>query len=127
MKKIAVAVLCLFLFGCASFDVIKSDESKHYPPTKPEDVKILEKAPEGKYTIIGEIRAEGETLSIRESMKKRMREEAAELGGQAIILETKDKTYRVRNEGVLVEHTYGFDFNKAVTKKMTGKIIRFEK
>lgn len=127
MKKIGLAVLCLFIAGCASFDVTKSDESRKYHPTNPEEVKILEKAPEVKYTVIGEIRAEGESLAIQDSMKQRMRQEAAAIGGQAIILEIKDVPYRVRDEGVLVDHTYGFDLNKAFTKKMTGKIIRFDK
>ena len=127
MKKIGLAVLCLVLVGCASFDVTKSDETKKYPSTRPEDVKILEKSPEAKYTVIGEIRAEGETLSIKDSMKQRMREEAAAIGGQAIILEIKEVPYRVRDEGVLVDHTYGFNLNKAINKKMTGKIIRFDK
>jgi len=127
MKKVLLTVLCLVLAGCASFDVTKSDESMKYHPTNPEEVKILEKAPEAKYTVIGEIRAEGETLAIKDSMKQRMREEAAQIGGQAIILEIKEVPYRVRDEGVLVDHTYGFNLNKAINKKMTGKIIRFDK
>jgi hypothetical protein len=127
MRKFLGMLLCLLLCGCASFYAVKLDEDKVYPPTKPADVQILKKAPEQPYIVIGEIRAQGETISVQENMEQRLKEKAADMGGDAIILEVKEDTYRIRRDGVIVRQTYGFNLNKIFTKKMVGKIIIYKK
>ena len=127
MKKFSVMLLGLFLAGCATFNAERAPNEKIYTPTSPEVVEILDEAPSRPYIVIGEVRAEGETFAMPESMKERMKEQAANMGGEAIIIDVKVKPYRMKDAGVAVGPAYGVDLSKTVSKKMVGQVIRYEK
>ncbi|MCK9432507.1 MAG: hypothetical protein M0R00_06080 [Candidatus Omnitrophica bacterium] len=124
MNKFFLGFLCLMLSGCASFDG-NTVGNKVYPPTSPVNIEILEQAPSEPYEVIGDVNAEGQTFAVQENMKERLKEKAAEMGGDAIILKVKVDTYKVKDDGVLVGSTYGVDVGKIATKKMSGQVIRF--
>lgn len=128
MKKVFLMLLCLLLVGCASFDVTKMDNVKTYPPNNPADVEILTQEPARPYVVIAEIRAQGETISRQENMKERMKEKAAAMGADAIILKSDEEVRRFGQASKAVEDNqgYGVDINKMFTKKMKGKVIKFK-
>lgn len=125
MNKLSIFLACLLLSGCASFEG-KTLGGRAYPPTSPVNVKILEEAPAEPYEVIGDVSAEGQTFAVQENMKERLKEKAAEMGGEAIILKVKVDTYKVKDDGVIVGSTYGVDVGKIATKKMSGQVIRFK-
>lgn len=124
MKKFMLAFLCLVFSGCASFEG-NTVGNKVYPATSPVNIEILEQAPAEPYEVIGDVNAEGQTFAVQDNMKERLKEKAAEMGGDAIILKVKVDTYKVSNDGVVVGSTYGVDVGKIATKKMSGQVIRY--
>lgn len=85
MIKILILLLVL-LSGCAYFNTIRYDESFSSIPTEPQKVKILPTLPQEKFTVLGEIKCSAAPASNWNSLYSRLKEEAAKLGGDAIIV-----------------------------------------
>lgn len=88
------AFLALWLVSCATASVMKTTEET-YPPTNPSDVKIfLSEKPTQPYKEIGRVRVDKYTnMAISksgETIQKEIKEQAASIGGQAIINVTED-------------------------------------
>ncbi len=128
MRNVFLVLLCLLLAGCASFSIVKLGNGKVYAPSNPAGVRILTQEPSLPYVVIGEVRAQGETISVRENMEQRLKEKAAAIGADAIILKTTVEVRGIVKSGKAVEQNqgYGIDFNKMFTKKMVGKVIKYK-
>ncbi len=88
-KKIVCLLLAmLFLQGCAAFQSIHYGE-EYSPPTSVGNVQLLSCAPGKKYIELGRVTVFGVTYSNREHMLNRLKEMAAEMGGDALILQER--------------------------------------
>lgn len=87
-------------------------------------MKILEYEPEYAFEVIGEVTAQGEMISKISTMKERLREAAARMGGEAVIVSMKEEMTPLRDDGVAVDSTYAVNVNSILRKKMNGKVIR---
>jgi hypothetical protein len=79
-------LFCVTWLGCATTDVMRTDDSRR-PPTNKADVKVFLEEPSGPYTTVAIVQAsdQGWGLSL-EVLKRKMVERAAALGGDAVIL-----------------------------------------
>jgi len=88
-KKVSYLLLAvLFLQGCAAFKSIHYGE-EYSPPTSVESVQLFSHNPEEKYVELGQVTVFGVTHSNREHMINRLKEMAAEMGGDALILQER--------------------------------------
>ena len=88
-KKIVCLLLAvLFLQGCAAFQSIHYGE-EYSPPTGVENVQVLFHAPGEEYVKLGQVTVFGVTPSNRGYMLSRLKEMAAEMGGDALILKER--------------------------------------
>ena len=87
MGRAAVALLSILAAGCVSASVERFDEALR-SPRPPDTIAVLEEAPQQPYTVIAHIesRTDG-VLTECEDLRARLIDEAARLGGHALILE----------------------------------------
>ncbi|MDD3375156.1 MAG: SHOCT domain-containing protein [Candidatus Omnitrophica bacterium] len=86
MKKIVFVFVFCFLAGCATFSSQMYPNAKKYPATNPEDIAIFEFPPQEPFVAIGEVGSQAAPAAQRESLYKRLKEEASKMGGDAIIV-----------------------------------------
>jgi hypothetical protein len=92
-KRIAV-LACLLTVGCVSTSVQRLEEVVR-PARAPETVAVLLEAPEQPYTVIAVIESKnGSVFDSFDDMREAMVAEAAELGGDAVILGSEDTDER---------------------------------
>lgn len=118
MKKlIYLLVMTMLLSGCASYSVNLYENTTHYKPTNPKEVRVFHKIPQDRGFIeLGEITVSGvDTWSWAENALKK---KTAELGGDAVYIINKDDT----SEGAMVGHLGGFD----TTLIVTGVVIKYK-
>jgi len=85
--KILIVLTCLtfsLLIGCASSESTRT--GKYYAPTSPESVEILFERPQKPYEVVGYIKSRGGKLNSQEDLFNSMKEEAAQLGADAVYL-----------------------------------------
>ncbi len=117
-------LVCVAALGCATTDVMRIDQQSR-PPTKAADVQVFVEEPKRAYASIAIIQAsdQGWGLSL-ETLKQKMVERAAELGGDAVILGQQTTrsggTYFMPIGNV----AYGVDMPE---KNLAGKVIVFSK
>ena len=88
MKKlICLLILVVLVSGCATFSSQKYPIKESYVPTKPEDIAIFKFFPPVAYKPIGEVEARGAPASKWDSLHRRLKEEAAKIGGDAIVIQ----------------------------------------
>jgi len=87
MKKLLIALLCLGMGGCATFSAQKYPTTKNYLPTDPEKITIYKFAPTVSYEAIGEVETEAAPAAKRDSLYGKLKEEAAKMGGDGIIIQ----------------------------------------
>jgi hypothetical protein len=80
MGKVAQLIFLFLFFSSCSSDVANRYYLKeHFPPKDTKDVQILLKKPDKEYVVIADFQARHET-------QEKMRERAAEIGADAVIV-----------------------------------------
>ena len=88
MKKIiCLFVLTVVMCGCATFSSQKYPIKESYPPTNPEDIAIFKFFPPVAYKPIGEVETKASPASKWSSLHRKLKEEAAKMGGDAIVIQ----------------------------------------
>ena len=84
--RITIVAICLLTAACASAEVMRLD-SVAREPSDPESVHLLLEEPDSPYVAIAliEVSDDGWGLDL-EGLRDRLTREAAELGGEAVIL-----------------------------------------
>lgn len=92
-KKMVILIGVVLLTSACSLYRVSTEEiaENYYPPTKPEDVQLLEAAPAA-HEIIGYITVNTERHQKMDDVLAKMKKEAATLGGQAITNVRSDAT-----------------------------------
>ena len=127
MKHIFLIFALVLLSACATFVAEKTDDTKKYAPTTPESVQVLTQEPKEPYIVIGEILAEGETLSRSDSIEQNLKSKAAQMGAEAIILKIQKRKPGMINGNMVEGNSYVYDYNEIFAKKMKAQAIRFKK
>ena len=86
MRRSVAVLACLLAAGCVKTNVQRLDDAVR-PARAPDEVALLMEAPEQPYTVIAVIKSMG--MSVFDSfdeMREAIVAEAAELGGDAVIL-----------------------------------------
>lgn len=82
---LSVALVFLFLVGCAMVDVTKTAKG-FYNPTNPNDVEILLTKPEKSFIELGTVTVTGYNRYETAEMHNAIRAKVAPLGANAVIL-----------------------------------------
>ncbi len=86
MGRPVVALLGVLAAGCVSASVHRFDQGLR-PPCAPEMIEVLEEAPDCPYTVIARIESRSDAIfHSYDDLRRKLVEEAAELGGDALIL-----------------------------------------
>ena len=93
MKKLTfLFVMATFMSGCASFYCSRYPND-NYSPTVAERIPIYNNYPPTPYEIIGEVGGNGAPASSWRGMGKRIRQYAAQIGGDAIVIQSQETPY----------------------------------
>lgn len=93
MGRPVVALLGVLAAGCVSASVHRLDQDLR-PPCAPEVIEVLEEAPDCPYTVIAHIESQSDAIfHSHDDLRRRLVEEAAELGGEALILGPEDSSH----------------------------------
>ena len=128
MKYLMGLTIALILTaqGCASFGVTKYNDIV-YPPTNPVNVKVFQFMPPDKddYIIIAELHGSGAPVSSRENMVERLKEKAAEAGGDAIVLNYQERLKGFSSNGnVDYFGNYHSNSNPQYAPEMSGVVLK---
>ena len=94
MGRPVVALLGVLAAGCVSASVHRLDQDLR-PPCNPEVIEVLEEAPDCPYTVIAHIESKsGAVFHSYDDLRRRLIEEAAGLGGDALILGPEDSDHQ---------------------------------
>ncbi len=118
MKVVLRIAVCLFAVGCISTKVEQLDQAVR-PPQPPDSVVVYLEQPDQPYTVIAVIAASYEgALKSFDDLRRKMVDEAADLGGEALILGAESRKSRV----IFVPNPIFFD-----RKVLTGEVITFDR
>jgi len=93
MKRlICLCIGVLFISGCANFYCSRYPNN-NYSPTVASALPIYNNFPPVPYEVIGEVGADGAPASSWSSIGRRMREYAAQIGGDAIVIQSQESPY----------------------------------
>jgi hypothetical protein len=97
MKKTVVLFVLVFLIAaCAPpLRVYFFPGARHYPPTSPASVDLLRDEPRRPHEAFAEIRMDPQARMSRFEVERRLRERAAAIGADALVIE-EDTVYRER-------------------------------
>ena len=111
----------LLVTACASAQVMRVDSTQR-PPTNPDSVRVFLEEPDRPYDSIAlvEVSDQGWGLSL-ETLRTKLAQEAAKLGGQAVIIG------RHTSEAGAVIVPIGNTWYAGSTSKLVGKVIVFRK
>jgi len=110
----AALVSLVFVAGCVSDQAHRYYAAERYPPRDPESVDVLFKTPTRPYEVIADFQA-------RRAKVEYMREEAAKIGADAVIVGHYGG-YRSRNDEWASEDKYADSYSR-----LTGTAIRYKK
>ena len=106
-KKSFFIIIILFLISSCARDVAnRYYGSKTYPPKNPSQVELLRDAPAREYEVIADFQSRGET-------PEDMREKAAKIGADAVIVSTVGGYYS-RGEQWAGSDTYSNTYNRII-------------
>lgn len=108
-KLLALSLSLLVLSGCAAVDMTKTAQGT-FAATNPNAVEVLKTRPEKSYTELATFTVTGYSSNDTAKMHNAMREKAAPLGANAVIITA---------EG-MIPRTFGLD------QWATGVAIRFK-
>jgi hypothetical protein len=97
MKKTAVLFVLVFLLAaCAPpLRIYYFPGARHYPPMSPASVDLLRNEPSRPHEALAEIRMDPPARMSRFEVERRLREKAAAIGADALIIEV-DTVYHER-------------------------------
>jgi len=113
--NLAFILVLSILTGCATGEATRTS-STHYAETDPKSVQILFEKPSKKYEVIGFVSGEGAKLASQEAVFNAMREEAAKIGADAILMRSD-----------LVETTEWMGLNARPKKQGSALAIKWVK
>jgi hypothetical protein len=94
MGRPLVALLGVLAAGCVSASVHRLDQDLR-PPCAPEVIEVLDEAPDCPYTVIAHIESKsGDVFHGFDDLRRKLVEEAAVLGGDALILGPEDTDHQ---------------------------------
>lgn len=85
LEIIVAMVVALYVVGCASGEATRTSAT-HYAPTAPSSVEVLFEKPTRTYEVIGFVSGKGANMSSQSDVFEAMRNEAAKIGADAIIM-----------------------------------------
>ena len=117
LRNLSILITIIFLAACEQVDVNKASNAR-YDPTSPDDVKILNSAPEqSSYEKLGSFKVSGFTKKESRKMFYALQEKAAALGANAVI---------VTGEGLEFPPFSSETDDSQKTQWATGVAIRFK-
>jgi len=121
MKKFfGLLFFVMFISGCATFSSVMYTDNI-YAPTDPLRVKVFSNKPPQEYISIGEVSAKGASTSSRSNMIEQLKTKAAEMGGDAIILQTAEVA-----ESIMTDTNSSFMTSNIQRRPvMNGVVIKF--
>ena len=94
MGRPVVALVGVLAAGCVSASVHRLDQDLR-PPCAPEVIEVLEEAPDCPYTVIARIESKSDAVFHGyDDLRRKLVAEAAELGGEAVILGPEDSDHQ---------------------------------
>ena len=111
--------ICIFAVGCINTNVQRLDQAAR-PAVSPDSVTVLLEQPQQPYTVIAVIEAKGESVfDSFNDLRKEMIAQAAELGGEALILgpESTDSEFIFTGTAMI----------KSDRKNLTGEVIVYDR
>lgn len=118
MRASLLACVCLLVTGCVSTKVHYLDQAVR-PARSPDSVTVLREIPDQAHTVVAVIESRGESVfDSFADMRNAMIAEAAQLGGDALILgpETTDESFISTGTALI----------RSDRKRLTGKVIVFD-
>lgn len=112
MKKLILLLCCIpFLAGCATARAVRYP-NVYYSPTDPNTIGIYYNFPPEPYEVIGEVAGSGAPAAGWEAVGKFMRQEAAKIGGHAIVIQRAGNVYAGTyvNPGSVTAQSMGMGF-----------------
>lgn len=104
-KPIYLFIVVMLASGCAYFSSQMYPIKENYTPTNPDKVAIFRFPPSTPYQAIGEIEVKAAPASNWNSLHRRLKEEAAKMGGDAIIIQEGKEFAGMYNSGGYTETT----------------------
>ena len=93
MGRPIVALLGVLAAGCVSASVHRLDQDFR-PPCAPEVIEVLDDAPDCPHTVIAHIESKSDSIFHSfDDLRQKLIEEAAALGGEALILGPEDSDH----------------------------------
>jgi len=121
VRSAAMVVTFAFLLACASADVLVLDPTAR-PARLPDSVTVLLEEPARSYQAIALIEVSDQSWGLSlESLAKKMRTEAAKLGGDAVIIGSQS----TESGAVIVPIGNMWYAGATEEKKLVGKVIVF--
>ena len=114
LSRVVPLAVLLAATGCYHTNVLQLDPVLR-PPTSPESVRLIGQAPDQPYTVVALISVSSADAGL-ESLRRRLVKKAAQLGGEAVLLDTASMT-QIGTGG-----EYG-----GTALQLTGKVIVFKR
>ena len=109
--------VCVVAAGCVTSHMQRLDPDVR-PARAPDSIVVFEEAPEQAYTVIARIESQTDTVfKSFDDLRAKIVDQAAELGGEAVIIGTESKETRF-----IILTTGMFPSEK---KKLAGEVIVF--
>jgi hypothetical protein len=115
MKAMLAVSIMLLAAGCVRANVERLDQAPR-PERSPDDIQLLVEKPDQPYTVIAVVEAKADAVfKDFDDLRSKMLEEAAKLGGDAVILgaEDSESTFMITATGQI----------HSDRKKLRGEVI----
>jgi hypothetical protein len=122
MGRLVPAFVGLLAAGCVSASVHRLDQDIR-PPRPPDVIEVLEETPEKPYTVIAHIECETDAVFHDvDDLRRKLIEEAAELGGDALILgpESRSSQPIILTTGMIMSEQKGLEADVIVFDRSDG-------
>jgi hypothetical protein len=119
MGRMIQFLVCVLAAGCVTAKVHRLDQDVR-PARTPDAIETLAEAPDRPYAVIARIESKSDAVfDSFDDLRTRMIAEAAELGGDALVLgpESTESDFVILPTGFLV---------KSDRKKLAGEVIVFD-
>jgi hypothetical protein len=119
MRQLLGVSICIFAVGCISTNVQRLDQAAR-PARSLDSVTVLLEKPQQPYTVIAVIESKAKTVfDSFDDLRKEMIAEAAQLGGEALILgpESTDSEFIFTGTTMI----------RSDTKNLTGEVVVYDK
>ncbi|MDD2654716.1 MAG: hypothetical protein PHI86_06405 [Candidatus Omnitrophica bacterium] len=121
-KAFYLIFICMFLVGCTTFGSEKYTDTV-YPATSPENVKVFYEQPPVEFVKIGEVIADTGNTSIHSHVIDRLKDMAAQMGADAIILREEEKLEGFHEYGNTEKHASGESYRTTTTAQYTTRLF----